>query len=107
MLEDEYIVGNDLLVAPVMHKQEHEGGHRKIYLPQPDYWYRLNLRIDKDSIGVPLEKRIEGGSKFDVDAHIASDAAFLPNITPMFVREGRSPPSHCTFLHITYGRNSA
>lgn len=82
------MVGRDLLVAPVMHKEEEEGGHRKIYLPQPDNWYNFNLRID-GSLGVALKPRIEGGSKFDVDAHIASDAAFLPHITPMFVREGK------------------
>lgn len=71
-----------------MHKQEDAGGHRSIYLPQPDNWYKFNLRIE-GSLGVPLEKHIRGGSKFDVDAHIASEPAFLPSITPMFVRESR------------------
>jgi len=90
------MVRNDLLVCPVMHQQSVAGGHRSIYLPQPDSWYKFNLRIDNDSPrhhGVPLEKRIPGGSKFEVDAHIASEPAFLANITPMFVREGMSPPS--------------
>lgn len=85
------MVRDHLLVAPVMHKEDQEGGHRKIYLPQPDNWYKFNLRIDNHSLGVPLEDRIEGGSKFDVDAHIASEEAFLPQICPMFVREGKAP----------------
>lgn len=90
------MVRNDLLVCPVMHQQSVAGGHRSIYLPQPDSWYKFNLRIDNDCPrhhGVPLEKRIPGGSKFEVDAHIASEPAFLANITPMFVREGMSPSS--------------
>lgn len=90
------MVRNDLLVCPVMHQQSVSGGHRSIYLPQPDSWYKFNLRIDNDCPrhhGVPLEKRIPGGSKFEVDAHIASEPAFLANITPMFVREGMNPSS--------------
>lgn len=83
------MVRHDLLVAPVMHKEDEEGGHRKIYLPQPDNWYKFNLSIEDDCLGTPLSSRIEGGSKFDVDAHIASETAFLPQITPMFVREGK------------------
>lgn len=88
------MVRNDLLVAPVMHKEDEEGGHRKIYLPQPDNWYKFNLGIDSNTHGMPLTPRIEGGSKFDVDAHIASDAAFLSQITPMFVREGKDLSPH-------------
>ncbi|RPA89096.1 hypothetical protein L873DRAFT_736722 [Choiromyces venosus 120613-1] len=91
VLDNEYMVRNDLLVCPVMHQQSVAGGHRSIYLPQPDGWYKFNLRIDDGTLrhdGVPLEKRIPGGSKFEADAHIASEPAFLPNITPMFVREG-------------------
>lgn len=94
VLGNEYMVRNDLLVCPVMHRQSIAGGHRSVYLPQPDGWYKFNLRIDNGSPrhhGVPLEKRIPGGSKFDVDAHIASEPAFLANITPMFVREGMGP----------------
>lgn len=87
------MVRRDLLVAPVMHKEDEEGGHRKIYLPQPDNWYKFNLGID-GSLGTPLSPKIEGGSKFDVDAHIASEAAFLPQITPMFVREGKALSPH-------------
>ncbi|KAL7276242.1 hypothetical protein RUND412_000778 [Rhizina undulata] len=86
-LDNEYIVRQDLLVAPVMTRQVDAGGHRRIYLPQPDYWYPFNLRID-GSRGVPLSPKIEGGSKFDYDAVINSHPDHLPYITPMFIRAG-------------------
>ncbi|KAG0639095.1 glycosyl hydrolases family 31-domain-containing protein [Tuber brumale] len=91
VLDNEYMVRNDLLVCPVMHQQSVSGGHRSIYLPEPDGWYKFNLRVDNGRPrhdGVALEKRIPGGSKFEVGARIASEPAFLPIITPMFVREG-------------------
>jgi alpha-glucosidase (family GH31 glycosyl hydrolase) len=88
-LSNEYVVGRDLLVAPIMHKQDEKGGHRSIYLPQQHHWYRLNLRID-GSLGVPLGPKITGGTKFDVDATISGDESYFPYIAPMFVRGGKT-----------------
>lgn len=78
-LSNECVVGRDLLIASIMHKQDEKGGHRSVCLPQQHHWYRLNLRID-GSLGVPLGPKIAGGTKFDVDATISGDESYFPYI---------------------------
>jgi len=89
-LDNEYMVRKDLLVCPVMQPLKDAGGGREVYLPQGSSWYAFNLGIEPGERlpGQPLEKRLRGGDRFFVDAHISADTAWLPKICPMFVREG-------------------
>lgn len=51
----QYLVRNDLLVAPALYK-ERVRDRRKLYLPYPDSWYPMNLRPrwnDNASLGMP------------------------------------------------------
>ncbi|KAH9904314.1 glycosyl hydrolases family 31-domain-containing protein [Xylariomycetidae sp. FL2044] len=87
----QYLVRNDLLVAPVLYKQRPK---RKLYLPHPDAWYPLNLRPDTDesSPGEALKPKARGGSYVEFDARIAYEDSQLPYVTPMYVREGAIIP---------------
>lgn len=69
-VNDQYMVGNDLLVAPIMGKQKNQNGEevgkrdsgrRNVYLPQPSSWYPFNLRVKFGSNNVP------GGGKWKQD----------------------------------------
>lgn len=101
-LHDEYTVGQDLLVAPIMTRQTDANGSlepqsrpvgkREVYLPQPDDWYPLNLRPGVDGYNhEPLKANIDGGTTLMWDGAINNDPAHIPYINPMFVREGTSP----------------
>ncbi|KAI9729368.1 MAG: hypothetical protein M1834_006892 [Cirrosporium novae-zelandiae] len=85
-LQGQYMVRNDLLVAPVLKKESKTGTRRRLYLPRPDSWFQFNLRIN-GSLGVPLS-RVPGGSTIDVYPRISTDESRIPYITPMYVREG-------------------
>ncbi|KAI1098294.1 glycosyl hydrolases family 31-domain-containing protein [Jackrogersella minutella] len=89
----QYLVRNDLLVAPVLYKQS-QRTTRKLYLPYPDAWYPMNLRPDTDpsAPGAPLEPKARGGSYVIYDSHIAYEDSQLPYITPMYIREGAIIP---------------
>lgn len=88
----QYLVRNDLLVAPSLY-QESKRKTRKLYLPAPDDWYPMNLRpgtkLYLDGIlAQPLAPRVSGGTFVDYDCHIAPEEAQLPYATPMYIREG-------------------
>lgn len=88
---------NDLLVCPVLLEKRPV---RKLYLPAPDNWYAFNLRaFDYKTLGVPLGKRVGGGTYINYNAAIepcAGNDAQLPYVLPIYVRAGErlflSPP---------------
>ena len=89
-LDNEFMVRNDLLIAPVIEKESDENGHgkRDVYLPAGSRWYQFtNNRC-------PLGDVIEGGSNVsEFDAHINNDPGHIPYIVPMYVREGAIIPT--------------
>ena len=94
-LDNQYMAGADLLVCPVLEPETTSGGGREIYLPQTNDWYPFNLGIELnprlDSVhpyGTRLRKKLRGGSRFFVDAHLSANDSCVPNICPMFIREG-------------------
>ncbi|KAF8439197.1 glycosyl hydrolases family 31-domain-containing protein [Terfezia claveryi] len=89
-LDNEYMVRKDLLVCPVMRPLKDAGGGREVYLPRSTSWYSFNLGIEPgDRLpGRRLGKKLRGGDRFFLDAHISADTAWMPKICPMFVREG-------------------
>jgi alpha-glucosidase (family GH31 glycosyl hydrolase) len=89
----QYLVRNDLLVAPVLYKQSTRQKCR-LYLPYPDAWFPLNLRPDTipSAPGEKLGPRATGGSYVEFDARIAFEDSQLPYVTPMYVREGAIIP---------------
>ena len=70
-IDDEFMLGRDLLVAPVM---EEGADSRMIYLPQDSVWYDMNNNF----------MRHEGGQIGPVRADL--------DTTPMFLREGAIVP---------------
>lgn len=89
-LNNEFFVGNDILVAPIIDKQSEENmyGRRDVYLPSGSNWY--NFMNNTQHLLAP----IEGGTTiFDFDAHISDDDAHVPFICPLFVREGAIIPT--------------
>ena len=90
LIDNKYLLGQYILVCPIMDPDSSNGGSHQIYLPRPDSWFSFNLRIDGnlDSVGIPLSAPVEGGSWFSFNALISSDAAKLPYITPLYIREG-------------------
>lgn len=83
-MNTEFMVGNDLLIAPVLEKQtaENDYGKRDVYLPAGNKWYQF-----KDS-KCPLGTAIDGGTNISqFDAHISDDEGHLPYIVPMYVRK--------------------
>jgi alpha-glucosidase (family GH31 glycosyl hydrolase) len=88
----QYLVRNDLLVAPALYK-ESQRKTRRLYLPAPDDWYPMNLRpgtkLYLDGIlAQPLAPKVNGGNYVDFDCHISPDEKRLPYVTPMYIREG-------------------
>ncbi|KAG9091528.1 hypothetical protein FRC06_000527, partial [Ceratobasidium sp. 370] len=70
-LDDEYMIGDHLLVAPVLDPQgeldPNEKDPRKkvtrvVYLPRPDSWWLCNLRSNGPDHAVRLEEGFVGGS---------------------------------------------
>ncbi|KAL6832031.1 glycoside hydrolase family 31 protein [Trichoderma camerunense] len=98
---DQYLVRNDLLVAPPMRPEEESNGHQ-VYLPYPDEWFPMNLRPDEipqegeptpsEHLGVALEPAIAGGTHVSCDCNISDEEARFPTITPMYIREGAIIP---------------
>ncbi|KAM0489631.1 hypothetical protein ACHAP8_012386 [Fusarium lateritium] len=86
----QYMVRNDLLVAPALVPQS-KRRTRKLYLPYPDKWYTMNLRPDED-LGAPLLEPSNGGSRIEYDCRISDQDSQLPYITPMYIREGAIIP---------------
>lgn len=89
-LNNEFFVGKDLLVAPILDKQcdENMQGRRDVYLPADSNWYCFmgNRRA--------LLPPIEGGTTiFDYDAHISNDDNHIGFICPVFIRAGAIIPT--------------
>jgi alpha-glucosidase (family GH31 glycosyl hydrolase) len=90
----QYLVRNDLLVAPALFKQS-ENSRRKLYLPGPDGWYPMNLRPGTTLGGILAERlnpKVSGGTYIYFDCHIAPNEEQLPYVTPMYIREGAIIP---------------
>ncbi len=88
-MDTEFMVGNDLLVAPVLEKQSAENGYvkRDVYLPAGSRWYQFT-----DS-KCRLGNAVDGGTNISqFDAHISDDEGHIPYIVPMYVREGAVLP---------------
>ena len=82
------MAGNDILVAPIIHpKSENPSETRQVYLPLTNFWYNSNLRPWDDQ-GVPLLKRVEGGSVINFTAKITNNYEDFPYVVPVYVREG-------------------
>ncbi len=89
-LNNEFFLGKDLLVAPILDKQcdENMQGKRDVYLPSGNSWYCF---MDNQR---PLLSLIEGGTTiFDYDAHISDDDSHIGFICPTFVRAGAIIPT--------------
>ncbi|PNS21179.1 hypothetical protein CAC42_3517 [Sphaceloma murrayae] len=98
----QYLIGNDLLHAPVMYPRNNRD-RRKLYLPAPSGWYQFNLRaFDNDTrLGVPLQGLVPGGKHVHFTASIKAcwhqdeDRVIpenIPYVTPMYVRQGSIIP---------------
>lgn len=92
----QYVVGKDLLVAPCL-IQERKRKTRKLYLPNPDSWYPMNLRpgtrLYKNGIlAEALKPKAFGGTYIEYDCHISPSEEQLPFATPMYIREGAIIP---------------
>lgn len=89
-LNNEFMVRNDLLVAPVLERETEENGYgkRDVYLPSGSNWYQfMNGKY-------PLNKAIEGGTNVsEFDAHISEEQYHIPFIVPVYVREGAIIPT--------------
>lgn len=87
-LNNQFFVGNDLLVAPVIEKQETGSlGRRQVYLPALSNWYAFKNNLQ------PLSSIQAGGSTILYDAYISSNDQHVPFVTPVYVREGAIIPT--------------
>jgi len=89
-VNNQFFVGHDLLVAPILEPQHNENGwgKRDVYLPAGSLWYAFmdNRR--------PLDRAIPGGATiYAYDAHINRDPNHIPAIVPVFVRAGAVVPT--------------
>jgi len=86
---DQWFVGQDLLVAPVIEKQGpgNPNGVRPVYLPRGSRWYCF---MDNRW---PLLPSNEGGQQFNYDAHLSADPDHLGFLCPIYVRAGAILPT--------------
>ncbi|GFP51923.1 alpha-glucosidase 2 [Trichoderma asperellum] len=87
---DQYLVGNDILVAPPLRAEAFFDRH-EVYLPYPDEWFPINLYPD-EPLGTALNPAIEGGSRIFCKCNISLEDDHIPRITPMYIREGAIIP---------------
>jgi len=88
-LDNEFMVRNDLLIAPVLEKESESNGYgkRDVYLPAGSKWYQF-----KDG-KCRLGSAVEGGTNVsEFDAKISADEGHIPFIVPIYVREGAIIP---------------
>lgn len=86
------MVGDDFLVAPVLHRQgqnAHEAT-RVAYLPRTSSWWLCNLRANGPDCAVALGAKDEfvGGSLVPCNARLDEDEEKFASMTPMFVKFG-------------------
>lgn len=91
-LDNEFFVGKDLLVAPVLDPQSKDGvdnyGKRDIYLPTGSNWYCFMNNT------IQLGPAVEGGTTIrDFDANLNIDGNHINFIVPAYVREGAVIPT--------------
>ncbi|OYQ67791.1 alpha-glucosidase [Pseudanabaena sp. SR411] len=88
-LDNQFFVGKDLLIAPILKPQDQSnGGKRDVYLPQGSSWYCfMNNQL-------PLANLVEGGTTIrDFDANLNLDGSHLNFIVPIYVRSGAIIPT--------------
>jgi alpha-glucosidase len=89
-LDDEFFVGKDLLIAPVLVPQSKDGnnGKRDVYLPLGSDWYCFMNNT------MPLGSAVEGGTTVrDFDANLNLDDNHINFIVPIYVRAGAIIPT--------------
>jgi alpha-glucosidase len=94
-IDNEFFVGRDLLVAPVLEPEVQDGknnyGKRDVYLPTDSNWYCFMNNT------MPLSSAVEGGTTIrDFDAGLSLRGGYDPHINfivPIFVREGAIIPT--------------
>lgn len=88
-MNSEFMVGNDLLIAPILEKEtaENSGGLRDIYLPYGNDWYQFTNHQ------APLMSSVKGGTMIlDYNSKIYNDSKHIPYIVPIFVKAGAILP---------------
>lgn len=93
-LDNQFMLGHDLLIAPVLEQQSQENayGRRDVYLPTGDNWYCfMDNRL-------PLSSPVEGGTTvraFDagLDDRLNNDWAHVGFLLPTYVRAGAIVPT--------------
>jgi alpha-glucosidase len=92
-LDNEFFVGKDLLIAPVLDPQEPQSlqknyGKRDVYLPSGSDWYCFMNNT------MPLAAVVEGGTTVrDFDASLHLQGNHINFIVPMYVRAGAIIPT--------------
>lgn len=83
-VNNEFTVGKDLLVAPIIDKGQTS---RDVYLPAGSQWY---CYMDNRH---PLPATVEGGTTLNFGAEINTDPNHIPFILPIYVRAGSILPT--------------
>ena len=87
-LNDQFFVGRDLLVAPILDEQNMCGGKRDVYLPETSDWYCFKNNQQ------PLDEAVEGGITIcEFDARFSEDPNHINFILPIYVRAGAIIPT--------------
>ena len=87
-LDDQFFVGRDLLVAPILDEEKNCRGKRDIYLPTNSNWYCFKNNRQ------PLDNVVEGGTTIrEFDAYLSKDPNHINFIVPMYVRAGAIIPT--------------
>ncbi|MEH2179893.1 TIM-barrel domain-containing protein [Nostoc sp.] len=87
-LDDQFFVGRDLLVAPILDEENKCRGKRDIYLPASSDWYCFKNNRQ------PLDGAVEGGTTIrEFDAHLSADPNHINFIVPIYVRAGAIIPT--------------
>ena len=91
-IDNEFFVGKDLLVAPVLDPQVQGGynnnGKRDVYLPSDSNWYCFVNNT------MPLGAAVEGGTTVrDFDANLNIKDNHIQFIVPVYVRAGAIIPT--------------
>jgi alpha-glucosidase len=86
-LDNEFCVGSDLLVAPILDPQSERGGKRDVYLPAGSDWYCfMDNRL-------PLDYPVAGGTTIrDFDASLGTAGDHIAFLVPLYVRAGAVIP---------------
>ncbi|WP_414519229.1 TIM-barrel domain-containing protein [Nostoc sp. PCC 9305] len=92
-LDNEFFVGKDLLIAPVLDPQEPQSieknyGKRDVYVPYGSDWYCFMNNT------MPLGSVVEGGTTIrDFDASLNLEGDHINFIVPIYVRAGAIIPT--------------